>query len=115
MVPSTDTATTMFVAEDIDDGPKTETVHTCSTTPPPTRRSTRGIPTPRASPRPPRSTSRRAEDRTHCVVTIDEATEMMRAGTPLPLQPLVGGLPPETAWRYLRTVTDDVVPRVAHG
>ena len=28
---------------------------------------------------------------------------------PLPLHPLVGGLPPEIAWRYLRTVTDDVM------
>ena len=31
---------------------------------------------------------------------------------PLQLQPLVGGLPPEIAWRYLRTVTDEVMPKL---
>ena len=51
----------------------------------------------------------RTENRTHRIVTIDEAVAMIKGGTPLPLQPLVGGLPPEIAWRYLRTVTDDVV------
>jgi alkanesulfonate monooxygenase SsuD/methylene tetrahydromethanopterin reductase-like flavin-dependent oxidoreductase (luciferase family) len=54
----------------------------------------------------------RAEDRTHRIVSVDEALEMIKAGAPLPLQPLVGGLPPEVAWRYLRVVTDDVVPRL---
>jgi alkanesulfonate monooxygenase SsuD/methylene tetrahydromethanopterin reductase-like flavin-dependent oxidoreductase (luciferase family) len=54
----------------------------------------------------------RAEDRTHRVVTVDEAVGMVKAGNVLPLQPLVGGLPPEVAWRYLRTVTDDVMPRL---
>jgi hypothetical protein len=37
---------------------------------------------------------------------------MMKAGTPLPLHPLVGGLPPEIAWRYLHTVTDEVMHRL---
>jgi len=55
----------------------------------------------------------RAEDRSHRIVTVDEAVEMMRAGVPLQLQPLVGGLPPETAWRYLRTVTDEVMPAIS--
>ena len=54
----------------------------------------------------------RAEDRSHRVVTVDEAVSMVEAGMPLALQPLVGGLPPEIAWRYLRTVTDDVMPRL---
>ncbi len=31
------------------------------------------------------------------------------------LHPLVGGLPPEIAWRYLRTVTDDVMPAGQRG
>ena len=31
-------------------------------------------------------------------------------GLPLPLHPLIGGLPPEVAWRYLRTVADEVMP-----
>ena len=34
---------------------------------------------------------------------------MIEAGTPLPLHPLVGGLAPEIASRYLRTVTDEVM------
>jgi alkanesulfonate monooxygenase SsuD/methylene tetrahydromethanopterin reductase-like flavin-dependent oxidoreductase (luciferase family) len=54
----------------------------------------------------------RAEDRTHRIVTVEEAVAMIQAGTPLPLQPLVGGLPPEIAWRYLRTVTDVVMARL---
>lgn len=54
----------------------------------------------------------RAEDRTHRIVTVDDAVELVRGGTPLLLQPLVGGLPPHIAWRYLRIVTDDVMPRV---
>ena len=54
----------------------------------------------------------RAEDRSHRVVTVDEAVEMIATLGVLQLQPLVGGLPPEVAWRYLRTVTDEVVPRV---
>jgi alkanesulfonate monooxygenase SsuD/methylene tetrahydromethanopterin reductase-like flavin-dependent oxidoreductase (luciferase family) len=54
----------------------------------------------------------RAENRSHRIVTVDEAVEMIRAGEPLQLQPLVGGLPPETAWRHLRIVTDEVMPAV---
>lgn len=54
----------------------------------------------------------RAEDRTHRIVTTDEAVAMVRAGRPLPLQPLVGGLPPDLAWKYLRHVTDDVMARL---
>jgi alkanesulfonate monooxygenase SsuD/methylene tetrahydromethanopterin reductase-like flavin-dependent oxidoreductase (luciferase family) len=52
----------------------------------------------------------RAENRSHRVVTTDEALSMISSGAPLPLQPLVGGLPPEIAWRYLRNVTDDLMP-----
>ncbi len=52
----------------------------------------------------------RAENRTHRIVTVDEAVEMARSGVPLQLQPLAGGLPPETAWPYLRIVTDEVMP-----
>jgi alkanesulfonate monooxygenase SsuD/methylene tetrahydromethanopterin reductase-like flavin-dependent oxidoreductase (luciferase family) len=52
----------------------------------------------------------RAEGRSHRIVTVDEAVELARSGLPLPLHPLIGGLPPEIAWRYLRTVTDEVMP-----
>ena len=41
---------------------------------------------------------------------VDEAISLVRSGLPLPLHPLVGGLPPDVAWRYLRTVTDVVMP-----
>jgi hypothetical protein len=51
----------------------------------------------------------RAEDRTHRIISVDEAVDLIHAGTPLPLHPLVGGLPPEIAWRYLRIVTDVVM------
>lgn len=51
----------------------------------------------------------RAENRTHRIVSVDEARSMIDGGAPLPLQPLVAGLPPEIAWRYLRVVTDDVM------
>ena len=54
----------------------------------------------------------RAEDRTHRVVTVDEAVALAKSGNLLNLQPLVGGLPPESAWHYLRTVTDEVMPRL---
>jgi alkanesulfonate monooxygenase SsuD/methylene tetrahydromethanopterin reductase-like flavin-dependent oxidoreductase (luciferase family) len=111
MIPSIDMATTVFVAHDLDAawaelGPhllhdvrsyaaiNEGNTHTASIS---------------------RATSveeLRTEDRTHRIVTVDEAVSMIKAGRPLPLQPLVGGLPPETAWRYLHTVTDEVMHRL---
>ncbi|MHC9295680.1 LLM class flavin-dependent oxidoreductase [Mycobacterium sp. LTG2003] len=35
------------------------------------------------------------------ILTIDEAADYISAGMPLPLHPLCGGIPPETAWPYL--------------
>lgn len=55
----------------------------------------------------------RAENRTHRIITVEEAVETVRAGTPLQLHPLIGGLTPDVAWRYLRTVTDVVMPAIA--
>jgi alkanesulfonate monooxygenase SsuD/methylene tetrahydromethanopterin reductase-like flavin-dependent oxidoreductase (luciferase family) len=55
----------------------------------------------------------RAERRSHRILTVSEAVALARSGTILPLHPLIGGLPPEVAWRYLRTVTDEVVPALA--
>jgi alkanesulfonate monooxygenase SsuD/methylene tetrahydromethanopterin reductase-like flavin-dependent oxidoreductase (luciferase family) len=52
----------------------------------------------------------RAENRSHRIVTVQEAVAIARCGMPLPLHPLVGGLPPEIGWRYLHTVVDDVMP-----
>jgi alkanesulfonate monooxygenase SsuD/methylene tetrahydromethanopterin reductase-like flavin-dependent oxidoreductase (luciferase family) len=54
----------------------------------------------------------RAENRTHRIVTVDDAVALVKAGELLNLQPLVGGLPPDIAWRYLRTVTNEVMPRL---
>lgn len=52
----------------------------------------------------------RAENRSHRILSVEQAIASVRAGAPLALHPLVGGLPPETAWRYLRTVADSVLP-----
>jgi alkanesulfonate monooxygenase SsuD/methylene tetrahydromethanopterin reductase-like flavin-dependent oxidoreductase (luciferase family) len=111
MIPSTDLATTVFVADDLDAawdelGPhlmhdvrsyaalNQGNFHTASIS---TAASVEEL---------------RAEDRSHRIVTIDEALSMIKRGIHLPLHPLVGGLPPETAWRYLRTVTDEVMQRL---
>ena len=55
----------------------------------------------------------REERRSHRILTVDEAVAMVRSGSFLQLQPLVGGLPPELAWPYLRRVTDEVLPAAA--
>lgn len=111
MVPSTEEATTVFVAEDVDAawaelGPhllhdvlsyaaiNEGNNHTASLS---TATTVEEL---------------RAEDRTHRILTVDEALAMIKGGQPLPLHPLVGGLSPEVAWRYLRTVTDEVMPRL---
>ena len=52
----------------------------------------------------------RAEDASHRIVTVEQAISLVRGGTPLQLHPLIGGLPPDIAWRYLRTVVDEVLP-----
>ena len=111
MVPSTDDATTVFVADDLDAawaelGPhllhdvrayaaiNEGNTHTASLSTATT------------------VDELRAEDRTHRIVTTDEAVALVRSGVPLPLHPLVGGLRAELAWKYLHHVTDDVMPRV---
>ena len=43
----------------------------------------------------------RAENRSHRILGHEEAVEFVRAGQPLQLHPLIGGLPPDIAWRYL--------------
>ncbi|CAO5239519.1 LLM class flavin-dependent oxidoreductase [Frankia sp. AgKG'84/4] len=55
----------------------------------------------------------RAEKRSHQILTVDEAVALVRTGMPLSLHPLIGGLPPEIAWRYLRVVTDTVMPALS--
>jgi alkanesulfonate monooxygenase SsuD/methylene tetrahydromethanopterin reductase-like flavin-dependent oxidoreductase (luciferase family) len=112
MVPSTDMATTVFVAHDLDAawaelGPHLLHDVTAYAALNPGNTHTASLSTATTV------DELRAEDRTHRIVTVDEAVAMIRAGKPLPLQPLVGGLPPEIAWRYLHVVTDDVMPALA--
>ncbi len=45
----------------------------------------------------------RAERGSYQIITPDEASAYLARGHPLALQPLVGGLPVDTAWRYLET------------
>ena len=55
----------------------------------------------------------RAEHRSHIIVGVDEAVELIRGGTPLTLHPLIGGLPPAIAWPYLDTVATKVMPALS--
>jgi hypothetical protein len=44
-----------------------------------------------------------AEHDQYQIITPDEASSYIASGVPLMLQPLVGGIPPDVAWRYLET------------
>lgn len=55
----------------------------------------------------------RAENVSHRILTVEEAVAQIRSGIPLILHPIIGGLPPEIGWRYLRTVVEKVMPAVA--
>lgn len=48
----------------------------------------------------------RAENGAYRIVTVDEARTLRDQYGALSLQPLCGGIPPTTAWRYLRTLED---------
>ncbi len=111
MVPSTDTATTVFVADDLDAawaelGP--HLMHDVRSYAALNRGNDHTASLSTAT----TADELRAENRTHRIVTVDEAIAMIGRGIPLQLHPLVGGLPPEIAWRYLRTVTDEVMTRL---
>ncbi|RVT91125.1 LLM class flavin-dependent oxidoreductase [Sphingomonas crocodyli] len=54
----------------------------------------------------------RAENRSHRIMSVDEAVGWVKGGMPLSLHPLIGGLPPELGWKYLRIVTDKVLPQL---
>jgi alkanesulfonate monooxygenase SsuD/methylene tetrahydromethanopterin reductase-like flavin-dependent oxidoreductase (luciferase family) len=54
----------------------------------------------------------RAEEGSYRIVTPDEAVELIRTHGYLGLQPLCGGLAPDLAWRSLRLVEREVLPRV---
>lgn len=52
----------------------------------------------------------RAENRSHVIISVDQAIEQLRKGTALRLHPLIGGMPPELGWKYLRNVAEKAVP-----
>ena len=54
----------------------------------------------------------RAENGAHRVMTVDDAIAHVRRYGLVGLHPLCGGLPPELAWPYLRRVAEDVLPNV---
>ncbi len=52
----------------------------------------------------------RAENGNYRIVNPDEAVAMIQGGMPLLLQPLVGGCPPEHGWKCLHLIADRVLP-----
>ena len=110
-IPATDTATTVFVSDDLDAaweevGPHMlhDVTSYAALNPGDTHTaSLSGATT---------LEELREENLSHRIVTVDDAVDMVRSGEILQLQPLVGGLPPEVGWRYLRTVTDEVMARL---
>ncbi len=53
----------------------------------------------------------RATSPAHKIYSTDEAVEIVRGGGMLMLMPLCGGIPPEIAWPYLEHVANVVLPR----
>jgi alkanesulfonate monooxygenase SsuD/methylene tetrahydromethanopterin reductase-like flavin-dependent oxidoreductase (luciferase family) len=53
----------------------------------------------------------RATSTAHKIYSTDEAVELVRNGGMLMLMPLCGGLPPELAWPYVERVANVVLPR----
>jgi alkanesulfonate monooxygenase SsuD/methylene tetrahydromethanopterin reductase-like flavin-dependent oxidoreductase (luciferase family) len=111
MIPSRDTATTVFVADDVDRawaelGPYLmhDVLAYASSNAGDTTTASLSFAT--------TAEELRAENRTHRIVDVDEAVSLVRSGVPLQLHPLIGGLPPELAWTYLRRVVEDVMPQV---
>ncbi len=55
----------------------------------------------------------RATSPAHKIYSTDEAVEIVRNGGMLMLMPLCGGIPPEIAWPYVKHVAEVVLPRAA--
>jgi alkanesulfonate monooxygenase SsuD/methylene tetrahydromethanopterin reductase-like flavin-dependent oxidoreductase (luciferase family) len=55
----------------------------------------------------------REENGAYRIVDPDGAVALCRSGRPLLLQPLCGGLPPESAWRSLRLIESEVLPALS--
>jgi alkanesulfonate monooxygenase SsuD/methylene tetrahydromethanopterin reductase-like flavin-dependent oxidoreductase (luciferase family) len=56
----------------------------------------------------------RSENASHQILTVEEAIAYVGRSAPLPLHPIIGGLPPEIAWKYLKTVAEKVMPALAN-
>jgi len=54
----------------------------------------------------------RAENGSYRILSPEEAVAEIEARGNLSLQPLCGGLPPEHAWESVRTVVEDVLPKL---
>ena len=54
----------------------------------------------------------RAEQGSHRIMSVEEAVAFVKGGAPLALHPLVGGIPAELGWKYLRVVTEQVMPQL---
>jgi alkanesulfonate monooxygenase SsuD/methylene tetrahydromethanopterin reductase-like flavin-dependent oxidoreductase (luciferase family) len=100
-VPTRDTATSVFVADDVDQawrdlGPYL--LHDAQI-----YREWMGDST-AASSRSEATTvdELRAENGPYRILTVDEAVAQVRSGMPLSMQPLCGGIPPELAWKSVR-------------
>ncbi|HZJ27545.1 MAG TPA: LLM class flavin-dependent oxidoreductase, partial [Acidimicrobiia bacterium] len=52
----------------------------------------------------------RTEQSAYQVITPDEAAASVGRGIPLALQPLVGGIPPDIAWRYFEAAATAATP-----
>ena len=114
LLPDDDTTTALFVAEDVDLaweelGP--HLMHDVSMY----AALNEGVPHSASISSATTAEELRAEDTSHRIVSVDQAVELVRSGTPLQLHPLIGGLPPEVGWRYLRTVVDRVLPEATGG
>jgi hypothetical protein len=55
----------------------------------------------------------RAENGAYRILTVDDAVAQVRAGRPLSMQPLCGGIPPELAWRSVRLAGTAVQEQLA--
>ena len=55
----------------------------------------------------------RENSKSHRIYTVAEAVERVAAGEMLNLSPLCAGLPPEFAWPYLERVGEMVIPAAA--
>ena len=105
-IPEPGSATTMFVADDVDrawDELGRHLLHDAMTA-----ASYRHGETSVASISTATTVDELRADSSYRVLTVDEATELVRAGSILPLLPLCGGLAPDIAWTYLERAADAV-------